>query len=214
MGLLLQNNLLHLTDASNNVKFTTAHRMPHILGQVSGSLGISDITYFPQVGYIDPEYVWTGPFQQSLDEYTLIVNSNALRATAPGAGEPAVFTQAFIQASAGSANYGNTSVVANGSVMLRVLRDGLGHYAGAIIVTIGPSPADQGAIYIHVKKTFASQSGYLVNPSNENYLINLSDKPNQFGQSQPYNGTNTGSPGYIIGSGLTINYLVYYGRFA
>lgn len=191
MGMLIQNNLLQLTDGSNNVKFTTAHRMPHILGQISGIINV------PNMPISLTQYIDTNPDSSNygfhyFDTPFLTDNTtNHYIAYDPSMAGGEVFSQAFFTISAGDAHAGGASITGNGSTLLRVFRESQGAFCGSIIVTCGPAPGASELIVLQVRSAA--------------HAIDFS------GYTPSYAG-NTGI-GVLLGSGLTINYRVYYGRF-
>jgi len=156
MGLRLQSNLLQLTDGSNNVKFTTAYRMPHILGQVNGSIFVPDVPCFEGSDY--------GP------AYITETSTNNVLAIVPSMVGGEVFSQAFFTISAGDAATGDASIVGNGSTLLRVFRDSSGYFVGSMILTCGPAPEAPDYIVAQVRTTFNANdfSGYspIIDPNN------------------------------------------------
>lgn len=185
MGMLIQNNLLQLTDGSNNVKFTTAYRMPHILGQLSGTINVPNMP-LNATEDIDNNGSPIFTFPYLADNTT-----NTILADIPSMSSGEVFSQAFFTISAGEAYAGGASITGNGSTLLRVFRDSQGAFVGSIILTCGPAPGQSNYIVAQVRSTAQTNtfSGYTPN-------VNV------------YTGIGT-----LLGSSLTINYRVYYGRF-
>lgn len=186
MGLRLQSNLLQLTDGSNNVKFTTAYRMPHILGQLNGTIVVSDVPCNATANY-DPESggtYFTGP-------YTGETTTNHVLAIVPSMSGGEVFSQSFFTISAGDAQTDGASIVGNGSTLLRIFRDNGGQFVGSMILTCGPAPGTSDYIVAQVRTTFSG---------------------NDFSGYSPIIDGATGT-GTLGGSGLIITYRVYYGRF-
>ena len=190
MGLKLQSNLLELTDGSNNVKFTTAYRMPHILGVLEGTIIVPDIPISGTYTEYYDENSGYGSYYAA--PYLADVTTNSVLATIPAMGGGEVFSQSFFTISAGDAATGGASIVGNGSTILRILRDSGGQFVGSMLLTCGPAPNNSGAVILQVRSTLQGNdvSGYApaVNSSNGN--------------------------GTLGGSGLIITYRVYYGRFS
>jgi hypothetical protein len=186
MGLKLQSNLLQLTDGSNNVKFTTAYRMPHILGQVNGTIVVPDVPCSATSAY---DYEYGSTYYGA--PYSAETSTNNVLAIVPSMVGGEVFSQAFFTISAGDAATGDASIVGNGSTLLRIFRDSSGYFVGSMILTCGPAPEAPDYIVAQVRTTFNGNdfSGYTP-------IIDSS------------NGTGT-----LGGSGLIITYRVYYGRF-
>ena len=186
MGLRLQSNLLELTDAGNNIKFTTLHRMPHILGQVNGTIVVSDILCVAVGLYYDENgnSYWSNP-------YACEVSTNHVLAVVPAMREGEVFSQSFFVISAGDNASGGASIVGNGSTLLRIFRNSGGEYAGSMILTCGPAPESSDYIVLQIKSAFSANDFLGYTP-----IISA--------------GQQVGTLG---GSGLIINYRVYYGRF-
>lgn len=185
MGLTLQSNRLQLTDGSNNVKFTTDYRMPHILGQVNGTIVVPDVpltsTYTDGGEY---GYYYGAPY------YADNTTNNVL-AIIPSMAGGEVFSQAFFTISAGDAATDGASIVGNGTTLLRVFRDSTGAFVGSMILTCGPAPGQSDYIVAQVRSTAAA---------------------NDFSGYSPIIDGSTGT-GTLGGSGLIITYRVYYGRF-
>lgn len=183
MGLTLQNNLLQLTDGSNNVKFTTSYRMPHLLGQASGTIVVPDVPCTASPYYDEYGSGWGAP-------YTAENSANNVLAIVPSMIGGEVFSQAFFTISAGDAATDNASIVGNGTTLLRVFRDSSGQFVGSMLLTCGPAPEAPDHIVAQVRTTFNG---------------------NDFSGYTPIiGGDGTGTLG---GSGLIITYRVYFGRF-
>ena len=187
MGLIIENNTISMSDSAGNQRFTTSKRMPHLLYSATGSLVIPDVT-------------GSRNYSEGLDYYGNVVGGYSgfhaeitqdvpvITNAAVQAGD--AFVMPFFSISGGDLDTSGGSVTGSGSLMLRIFVDGAGFYVGAMVL----SPVVVGtSVVMRIKTSILGGDNGIAGHAFINDL---------------------GYAATLAGSGLTIGYRVYYGRFA
>lgn len=116
MGILLQSDKFEITDASKNIKFSTARKMPHLLYEATGTFDI-------------PKILDGQSYIERFDEKIIITNSNI------NTNDP--FIMGFYKITGGVADTGDKVSTGGGSIILRLLRKrNTGEFLGSSILDI------------------------------------------------------------------------------
>ncbi len=193
MGLTVQNNAILMKDGSGNVRFSTDREMPHLLHVVSGSFVVGNVTgsatYVEQQHEYNSTFAFTGYSASTVTRHTAVSNNDVI------SGDNA-FVAPFITINNGifTTPTGQAmSALGSNVVDLYIRNDG--YFAGSTVLSVEVS----GGKVELVSKSEVSLSG--------NYTI-----VNHGFSHSPL--SSTGSvPSNLQGTGYTVTYKIYYGRF-
>ena len=193
MGLTVQNNAIIMKDSLGNVRFSTDREMPHLLHSVSGSFTVGNVSgsahYIEQYSESGNYYVFNGYTASNDVRHTAINNSDVL------SGNNA-FVAPFITLSNGIFTTPSGHVMsALGSNVVNLYIRNDGYFAGSTVLSVELS----GGKVELVSKSEVSLSG--------NYTITN----HNFSHTPPSSATSV--PSTLSGTGYTVTYKIYYGRF-
>lgn len=142
MGLLIQDNKIILNDGTNT-KFTTDYRMPHLLGSLSFSINVRNIT----IGnYVEGYYYRVAENQY----FPLDTNISSL-----DSGD--IFILSFFQIYGGDINTNGSSIAGNGSSIVRIFSNSAGQYIGSMILS---TFTGSRSIFLQVKSALYTTSDF------------------------------------------------------
>lgn len=196
MGLLIQNDAIIMKDGGGNIKFSTDREMPHLLNVASGTFVVGNIsgaaTYNEVAGESGSTMVFSGFSASIVTRHTVINNGDVI----PG---NEAFVAPFVTLNRGvfqtpSGHY----MSALGSTVVDLFIRNDGYFVGSIILNL---EITGGKVELVARSEVAVVGNYTI-----------VDFP--YSSTTPNTGGGTVSvPAALTGSGITVSYKIYYGRF-
>ena len=197
MGITIQNDSIVIKDGNGNTRFSTARKMPHLLLVSSGSWTIPNVSGTASWTYSSDEsytgHVMTGFTASQVDRQTVLVDSKIVT----GVGKS--FIAPFITMSGGIFQTPSGQVMsALGSNLPHLFVIDDGNYAGSMIVNTELSAGK-------VELVARSEVSFTGNHTIQNYSYTHS--------ALPPAGSSGSTTTTLNGTGMTVTYKIYYGRF-
>lgn len=199
MGLTVQNNNIVMKDGLGNVRFSTDRAMPHLLHVVSGSFTIPDVSGTANFTLANTEsgsyYNFSGLSVSQSTTHTAVNNPNVI------AGSDAFITP-FISISGGIfATPAGQVMSALGSSVVHLFIRNDGYFAGSTILNV---LAEGNQVNLTVKSEISTTSNHTI----QNHSVSYNTPSGSAGS--PSTAT---APATVSGTGFTVSYKIYYGRF-
>jgi hypothetical protein len=194
MGITIQNNDIVIKDGDGNTRFSTARRMPHLILVASGTWNVGNVVGSSSWSYYSDES-GSGYNRASFNAST-VARTTVLSDSRIITGSGRSFVSPFFSMNNGIFTTAAGQVMAGlGSSIVHLFIRNDGYFAGSMIVN---TELSAGKVEL-VARAECSVPG--------NYTI---DSYGYSDSGDPANGSTTTT---LNGTGVTIGYKVYYGRF-